>query len=307
MTGIHLGNLDIYYQTTLMMDAFQRRMRFINLKNETEESVEKIIKEVNPDYIITTPSYPFRKSLSRFKVPVIIGVGDIWQRLNDDSLYKFVRYHRIKGIEVDCKCAIDAYRYYLDGLDCDFFWKKWGLDLNVLKDYGLPKVYDVMFSGKFSTYAYRRELNKKLLQTYDIRFRNYLPYSTSGIPYKHYAKNINRSWIGIGGMVQNKQNLFWRGRFIGYTFPRTLEIPAAGTCLINCHWGDEKVLGFRDGKNCILFTTIKDAMEKIRYYLDDKEELKKITKAGYELVHKNHDIYEIVDKYVNELEDKYGR
>jgi spore maturation protein CgeB len=115
--------------------------------------------------------------------------------------------------------------------------------------------------------------------------------------------------MGLGGCIQNKEMVYYNKHFIGEMMPKTFEIPACGTVLLNSRFGDDEELGFKDSVNCILLELSimgSACIEKVRYYLEDKEELRKIAKAGYELVRKNHDIYKTVNDLIMEIEKIYG-
>jgi spore maturation protein CgeB len=89
-------------------------------------------------------------------------------------------------------------------------------------------------------------------------------------------------------------------------FPKNIEIAGSKSCLLTFDWGDREYTGFKDGENCILFETPRDALRKVLYYLDDKELLTKITNNGYELVQKNHNVVDTVKQLFTDIEKEYN-
>jgi spore maturation protein CgeB len=170
----------------------------------------------------------------------------------------------------------------------------------------MPKTLDVYFSGKLSTYQSRRILTGIFHGDDSIRLCDALPYPKSNVDYESYAKNLNSSYIAIGGCMQDYTKIFYKGVFIGNTFMRNIEIPAAGACLLNTPFGDKTVLGFKNGINCIIVKDYSKVLETVKYYLDDKELLAKITKKGYDLVHEKYSSEMVVDEFIKELNGKYN-
>lgn len=307
MKGLIIYTPDELDQSNLRIKRFTDRMESVDL-NEDASVIESKIEETEPDYIITAFSDKLldMKPLGNFGAKVIIGTGDPWGRLFSEKYKKLFKYVKGDAVHVDCHCLVPAYEEYFKGMDVDVFLYKWSLDLDVLKDYKEEKIWDVMYSGKFSTYQFRRELDYILSTRAGINYKRFRPYNVTKIPYDEYARNINRSWIGIGGCLQSEDKLYYKGHDIGVTFPKTVEIPACATALINPYWVDAEILGFKDGENCILFKDLREAIKKIKYYLRHKDELIDITKAGYELVRENFDVADSTNNFIKEIEKKYG-
>jgi hypothetical protein len=319
MTGITLDREDLFYWSPTLRRSNEclKRCILVDLglsKEEIDTKIKKIIDENNITYIYTgmTSKLLEIEPLNKYGLPIIFGTGDVWGRLWSNQLKEIIDYHNVQGIVVNNKCEISAYKEYFDR-EFNYHWFPWSVDTTKLYDYKLEKIYDVIFSGKLSNYQFRKYLYFNLLYRSGLgvlKFKHHIPikYESSNEsvpPLEDYAKNINSSWIGIGGCIQSKDTSYYKGHFIGNTFKKTLEMPACGTALLNCHWGDEDALGFKDGDNCILFNTLEEAFEKIEYYLDDKELLAKITKQGYDLVQNNYDDIKVCDNFFKEIENTY--
>ena len=68
----------------------------------------------------------------------------------------------------------------------------------------------------------------------------------------------------------------------------------------NCEYINEY---FEIDKEIVLFNDLKEAEEKIQYYLKNKKKLNKIAKAGYDRVLKEHTYekrFEKIFKFINE-------
>lgn len=64
---------------------------------------------------------------------------------------------------------------------------------------------------------------------------------------------------------------------------RCLDILGCGGLLMS-NWQKELAEDFTDGKNCIIYSSVEEAIDKANYYLKDKEKCKKIAIAGYQKV-----------------------
>jgi len=235
------------------------------------------------------------KSLSNICDKIILASGDIPKRLRDRKFKNVCRYHKASGIIVENKCSIPVFKDYLyKGEELNYYWYPWGIDTKFVKDYKEHKIYDVSQLGQFNIYQYRREIYNLLANnTYGIKYFRFWPNrdkltKKEEISYDTYCKTLNKSRISIGGCLQHSDYTTVNGHFIGINFGKNLEIPGCKCALFNTDWGDKNELGFKDGENFIQFNDANDCLEKIKYYLEDLNELNKIIEKGYKLVQSNH-------------------
>lgn len=280
------------------------------------DAIVNIIKEKEIKYIIIPVMQNIAKrdilkskvlEIKKHNIKIIPFVANPPGEILGNLLFKqFFDEIEPDGLIIHNHCAIDLFMEWL-GKDIDMFYHKWGIPLDVFKDYGLEKTIDISSTGKFSAYPFRKELHFLFYPQQNIK---YVRFRQKEEEQKHpnyvYAKKLNESWISIGGCSLLPQFSHYNGILICDTFPKNLEIAGSKSCLLTTDWGDREYLGFKDGENCILFNTLRDAIEKINYYLNDKELLSKITKNGYELVQKNHDIAEVIGDVFKEIDSTYA-
>lgn len=308
MNGVFIGTDSIYNQGKTAFYYYIKNMNYVDSSQKIED-IERQIIEKCPEYIyVSMSSYILDniKPLYKFGVPVLIGSGDPWGRLFGDKFREYIIKHKIDGIVVNNHCEIEAYKEYFKGIDLDYIWYPYGIDPEIMKDYKEEKIWDVIFSGKFSRYMFRRELDYIFSIEENINYKRFRPLPITNIPYDEYAMNINKSWIGIGGCIQSKEDSYYKDHFIGFLFPKSLEISACNTVLLNCHFGDEDIMGYIDGENCILFSTLTEACQKVLHYLNHKDELIDISKNGYKLIHDNYTYDKLSDSFIKDIEELYA-
>jgi hypothetical protein len=294
-----------------LKELINRVDKFIPFNIGKEKLNEEIKNLKEFDCIITwfNPILLEIDSLSNLGKSLIMASCDIPKRLRDNLYKDIIKHHKPTGIIVENKCSIPVFKDYLGREDLDFFWFPWGIDENYVKDYNEEKIYDVSQTGQFNKYEFRREINillegKKNLNYYRTSPERGLD-NQEKFTYDEYCKIINKSKISIGGCLQNKEFINYKGIFIGNTFPKNFEIPGCNSLLFNPNWGDKEILGFKNEENFIEFKNPRDCIRKIEYYLEQPELLKKISINGYNLIHNNHTNKIHTDKFLNEIHSRY--
>jgi len=254
-------------------------------------NIKLAIKEDKYDFIA---SWYDEKTLEALKpigdlgLPVIIETGDCWSRLFNDRCKNLINKHAANIILVVNRCSMPAFKDYFKSDNLKFIWAPDGIDPNVMKDYNEERIYDVGFSGKFSSYIDRKLIDAFLNRLNERDIISYRRFERTP-EWEDYARNLNRCWISYSS-VQNNDNLYYKDIYIGNCFGKTLEIPGCNAALITRKFGDADIMGFKDGENCIMYEKINEFPKKLMYYLDNRESLLKLINKGYELVHREHTI-----------------
>lgn len=85
---------------------------------------------------------------------------------------------------------------------------------------------------------------------------------------------------------------------------RCFEVTGSGACLLTNWLPTIEELGFEDGKNCILYKTLDEAVEKTKFYLAHDTEREKIAQAGFDLAMGRHRIDQRVDRILEVVNNK---
>lgn len=186
-------------------------------------------------------------------------------------------------------------------------WLPFSFDPAVFRDYGLPKVYDVINMGTFASghYPIRQAIHEilnprrgqiKYLCGYDFVTKEN---SLAGVMTDEYARIINQ-----GKMFATCTSSF---KYFGL---KLLEIMACNTLLLCDTPIDAEEMGLRPSVNYVsLENRWLDApkfLELVNFYLAHPEEAARIARNGYELVHSRH-INEIRAKEFLSILEKHRR
>ena len=141
---------------------------------------------------------------------------------------------------------------------------------------------------------------KKLDKTIDVGFCGNL--INRGHLINHLDKyNIKKDIFVIGDDMVNSINSYkihFNCNISNDINYRTFETTGCGTFLLtNYTPGLEKL--FDIGKEIVVYDSIEDLDNKVKYYLDNPEEINKIAKAGHERAKKDHTYYERAKKIID--------
>jgi hypothetical protein len=141
---------------------------------------------------------------------------------------------------------------------------------------------------------------KKLDQTIDVGFCGNL--INRGHLINHLDKyNIKKDIFVIGDDMVNSINSYkihFNCNISNDINYRTFETTGCGTFLLtNYTPGLEKL--FDIGKEIVVYDSIENLDNKVKYYLDNPEERNKIAKAGHERAKKDHTYYERAKKLID--------
>ena len=300
---------------TYLYKEYEKHCYLIDIHSSVDD-ILNIIKENRLKYIIipqmhSTIERNILKSkmeiIKKSGINIIVFMASPAKEILDNQVFKEFFYDiEATGIMIYNDCVRNLYRDWLDLADDDIFHHMWGVSTDIFKDYGLNKNIDICSTGKFSSYKYRRDLHFLLSNFRNIRYERFrqIPKEQTH-PNYIYARKLNESWINVGGCSLPDKLSYYRDSFINDTFPKNIEIAGSKSCLLTSDWGDREYLGFEDGKNCIIFKTLRDAVGKSLYYLEDKELLGKITKNGYDLVQKNYNVIDTMRNLFKNIERRY--
>ena len=277
----------------------------LNFLSLPKNRINEYIDEKGIKFIIVSVYNKFDYTvLKDFPIPVILALGDAPRRIKNDEVKDIVVNNRFWGMSLHSYAAVECIRDYLYPYEVEIFPYTWGLDFSIFDDYHLEKDVDVGSTGKYSNYQMRRELDIALSANQNIKFVRQRNKAFNREEHVKYAQFLNRNLISIGGCMQEKVLSHYKGKLISDNFPKNFEIPAVNTCLLTTEWGDREILGFKDEENCIIVKSPREAIRKVLYYLDDKEQLTKVSRNGYDLIHKNFDINVTTKKLVDSIEKK---
>ena len=185
------------------------------------------------------------------------------------------------GIEWTFTTSMSMPEYLPEVADKLFVWPNF-VEGGVIRDYGLPKRTEVLLTGsRASNYPWRNAVSKALAGA----FRNVvMPHhgwhdtaGTRAMPLgEAYARQLNSSYV-----------IPTCGSFARDVVRKHLEIPGSMACLVTEQTATVEAFGFRDMINCV-FADERTAVDRVRYLFDNPDELLRITRAGYELVHTYH-------------------
>jgi len=120
----------------------------------------------------------------------------------------------------------------------------------------------------------------------------FLNYYGNGIYGEDYSKFISSSKFGLGALSK---------RFPEFHTTRTFEIPACGTALLT-EKNQETSSFFKDDE-VIFYSSKEEIVEKINYYFNHQDELKKVTKKGLDRVNTDgYDYESILNNILNKIE-----
>jgi len=257
--------------------------------------------EKDYDFIVTDSDFVFvHENWKSTKIPKAIIKEDIYS-VNSGLQVKWAKENKFDIIFYKYKNPFfKKYRAVENIFRC--MWSPHSVDIEMFKDYGLKKKYEVLLVGRRgkNTYPKRNRLHHLLKGKKYFTSINRPLESNVGCekecldkwPVKEdYAKLLNQAEICVTS-----------GLSFDYPVMKYFEIPAS-KCLLMSNWFSELAdLGFKDGENMVVID-FKNLDSQIRSLLNNKEELKRIQNNGYELIHKFHTCDIRADTMVRRLEE----
>lgn len=162
-----------------------------------------------------------------------------------------------------------------------FVWLPFGINPNIIKDYGLPKKYRYSLAGLLDPrYPFRQEaLNQMKGEEGFVHF-SHPGHTTPQRPglfiNEKYASALNQSMMS-----------FTCGSKLQIPVAKFFELPGCRTLMLAESNRDIEELGFQDGVNFVACN--KDNLKaKALYYANEAEEREAVTQAGYDFIQQHH-------------------
>lgn len=143
----------------------------------------------------------------------------------------------------------------------------------------LSKKYDVCFVGHINS--------PNRLEALDRLFKEFPSFYYGQALFNDAARKFAESKVVFNISMVDDINM------------RTFEAMATGSFLIT-NWIPTIEELFEDGKHLVLYRSLDELIDKVRYYVSHETEREKIAQAGYDEVIKNHTIQKRVDRILAE-------
>jgi len=165
-----------------------------------------------------------------------------------------------------------------------FVWPNF-VNSDTYRDYGIPKVIPILFSGSQEPhYPWRNRIDRIVSQHYPSLHSPHFGWfwkkgkhsNSNFLVGDQYAQLINASWVApTCGTIANE------------VVRKHFEIPACNTCLLSQKTAALEAAGFVDLVNCVLADDV-EVLDKLDWLFQRPDELDRIIKAGKQLVASRH-------------------
>jgi hypothetical protein len=190
------------------------------------------------------------------------------------------------GIETFFTICVSMSQYIPDALDNLFVWPNF-IDPLIYHDYGENKIIPVLITGSRAIhYPWRNAVSEAIAGHFPALTCPhggwlYGTQQTSRMMYDEpYARMINASLVApTCGTIARE------------VVRKHFEIPGSNSCLITEDTQGVRAAGFIDMVNCV-FASEVDVIDKLDYIFKNRDVLHRITRAGYELVHSQHTLFQ---------------
>jgi hypothetical protein len=249
------------------------------------------------DIIVLENPFPYwNERWKSIRAKRVVVLGDLHRFNPSNSKYKnfMFRLRDRYGIDAIFTKYIQTYERDYHTLNLPVFHWPHSVDINIFRDYGMKKKYDVLSTGMLASrriYPIRRQMHdmfsKESYYKSIDRPNNRTDKHPNPWPVdEDYAKEINKANIAIAcTSVYN------------YTIAKIFEIPACHTALL-CDYTDEmKSLGYIPDVNFIKYKG-NNTIGKVEKLLKDKDRLNEISANGYEMVRSNHNTQQRVREFI---------
>jgi hypothetical protein len=187
------------------------------------------------------------------------------------------------GIETYFTHSVSMAEYLPSIADKLFVWPNF-IDSDIFFDYELPKVIPALITGsQAQLYPWRNRVAPAIAQYFPSLVCPHLGY--------HHVREVSRMVFDgeYARMINASYVVPTCGTIAKEIVRKHFEIPGCNSCLITEETPSLQAAGFVDLQNCV-FATEDDVVDKLDYLFKNRDELERITRAGYSLVHSRHTI-----------------
>jgi predicted O-methyltransferase YrrM len=215
-------------------------------------------------------------------IPKVMWINDFWHMTQDEwdvTLLNHGFKHVIATYSPPFLRESDFRSIYSENVrkQVQFIPCPRGINTDIFHDYGEERSVDVTLLGAIGSFYPLRQYfhqtlsNQSWINYYHREHPGYNYDQTDKLTGRDYAKAIARSKIFVS----------CTGRY-GIPFIKIYEVLACGTLLMCDRPCGAETLGLVDGKTYVEVDSV-NFLSKLKYYLTNQEELKKIASAGQEL------------------------
>jgi spore maturation protein CgeB len=245
-------------------------------KLEDFKEFENLLTKVEPDLIFVFDYVRLNFNFSKYSYPKIYYSTDSHTRLNKHL--KFVNFNEFDYILVAQK---DYLNYYKD-FGAKVFWLPYACDPLLHKGFNLPYKYDVCFIGYLPTYSLKQKL-------FDRAF--YLKLKRGKIVkeiFNLFNAFIGNVWQFDMTRIYSQFRIILNKSLKGDLNMRVFEALASGNLLLTDKIKNGLFDLFKGRVHLVTYSSVKEAKEKINFYLEHEEERRNIEIKGKSEVLKRH-------------------
>ncbi|MEN6325071.1 MAG: glycosyltransferase [Syntrophomonas sp.] len=237
---------------------------------------------IKPDFILINEfgetNTPKITGLSSLTIPYGIYVYDIHYQI--EARKQAIAQEKVRHVFSHYR---DKFYLWFHDYAAKMRWLPQHANLEVFKDYGLPKDIDYLLMGAVGERVY--PLRYKIVETMKNR-PNFVYHEHPG--FKYFAQDDD-AYVGVKYAREiNRAKLFLTCDSI-YQYPiaKYFEVPACKTLLLAPFSKELADLGFIPGVNFVSIDEY-DFLEKAEYYLNHETERSEIAEQGYQMVRSRH-------------------
>lgn len=258
----------------------------------------KIAEKVKPDVVLvddqSRPAQPFWTHVDKISIPkVLFRVEDIHARAKQR-----IRYINQRKFDLITSPLITELNSWIPRLNAPVHFIPHSVDLDFFKPRYKEREYDVIFRGAYDPHVYplRCRIIRFLESIKDIR-HGWKPRPPGGYELanaqeemEEYTRAIANSTIFMFGVGRYRKALakFWEGG-------------ACKTMIMADEPYDMEDHHLVPGENFVLINQ-DNFEEKLRYYLEDEAERRRLVENMYQTTVKHHDTEKVVEGFIKILE-----